>query len=682
MTTTTLPTVYQEFIALSRYARFDNSLGRREKWGETVDRLIAFWRKQVPMLTEVELQELGDGVRNLEAMPSMRTLMTAGKALERDHTSGFNCSYAAVTGSGPSVDLWDSKLGDLGFDEPISIKLRLPIVFDELFYLLLCGTGTGFSVERQFVSEMPTVGNTLSRSIYKRTKANFPGVDKQELSFFDKKQNTIYVADSKYGWASALRILIVELYNANFSIKYDISEIRPAGAILKTFGGRASGPEALVALFEYTKKLFQGAAGRKLTSLECHDLVCMIGMSVVVGGVRRSATLSLSNLSDERMRYAKSGSWWEDNSQRAMANNSVAYTEKPSVGAFMREWQALYESKSGERGIFNRAATKKAARAIGREYNHDFGTNPCGEISLRNKELCNLTEVVIRPDDSFETLKEKVRLTTIFGTLQSTLTNFVYLSEEWKKNCDEERLLGVSMTGALDHPVLSVVSEEARTWLRQLRAYAKEVNKEWAAKLGIPASAAITCSKPSGTLSQLVDSASGLHPRYSPYYIRRVRADVKDPLAQTMQAQGYPCEIADGQPSTLVFSFPIKAPEHAVFRDDRTAIEQLEYWMMWKTEWTDHNPSITIYVTENEWFSVGAWVYDNFDDVGGLSFLPHSDHIYRQAPYEEITEEQYNNLLSRMPSGIDYEALGKLETTDHTTGTQEYACTAGGCELI
>jgi ribonucleoside-triphosphate reductase (thioredoxin) len=680
----TLPTVYQEFIALSRYARFDNTLGRREKWHETVQRLIDFWRKQLPQLSAETLERIQHAILHLDVMPSMRSLMTAGPAAERDNVAMYNCSASAITGTGPTISVWNDSMKDMGFDEPLTIALRTPIVFDEMLYILLCGTGVGFSVERQFISEMPTVGRALSRSIYKRTQKNYPGVPKQELSYFDKKQNTIYVADSKYGWASALRILIVELYNGNFTVKYDISEIRPAGAVLKTFGGRASGPSALIKMFEDVRAIFSQASGRKLNSIECHDIMCHIASAVVVGGVRRAALISMSNLSDERMRYAKSGEWWNDNPQRALANNSVAYTEKPAMGAFMREWQALYESKSGERGVFNREAAKKYAAESGRDPNHEFISNPCCEISLRETgQMCNLSSVVVRPEDTLDTLMDKVEIATILGTMQATATNFVYLSPRWKSNCDDERLLGVSMSGAMDHPLLQSFSTDAEEWLSALSQHAKLINAQYAAMFGINKAAAITCVKPEGTSSQLNDTASGLHPRYAPYYIRRVRADSKDPLAQVMREQDFPCEEDVMQPTNLVFSFPIKAPEHAVFRDDRTAIEQLEYWLMWKKYWCDsHNPSVTIYVKEHEWFAVGAWVYENFDDVCGLSFLPHSDHSYQQAPYEECSEHEYEQLAAVMPSEINYEALRLLETSDRTTGTQEYACSAGGCELV
>jgi len=681
-TTTTLPSLYQEFIALSRYSKFQSDLGRREKWGETVDRSRNWWKARYPEHTAV-LDEIYDGVAELEQMPSMRSVMTAGPALDRDHMAAYNCAASAITGYGPTLSLWDDKMPEYGFDTPISLKINRPIVFDELFYILLCGAGVGFSVERQFIAELPTVGRPLSRDMYKRTKVNYPGVDKHELSYFDKKQNTIYVADSKYGWASSLRILIVELYNGNFDVKWDVSAVRPAGTPLKTFGGRASGPQALEKMFENLGSLFKQASGRKLNSIEAHDTMCFIAEAVVVGGVRRSALLSLSNLSDERMRYAKSGEWWVTDPQRALANNSTAYTEKPTTGAFMREWQSIYESKSGERGILNREVVRRACVATGRDPNHQWLFNPCVEAALRDSGgLCNLTSIMVRPDDTFETLARKARNAAILGTFQATLIDFVYVSPRWKKNCEEERLLGVSLTGTTDHPILRETSEEAARWLRELAQIVRDANAVWAQKLGINKAAAATVVKPEGTVSQLTDTGSGLHERFGEYYYRRVRADAKDPLAQVMRDQGFPCEADVMQPANLIFTFPIKSPETATIRGTRTAVQQLEYWRMFKQNWCDsHNPSITVYVKEEEWPAVGAWVFDNFDDVCGVSFLPHSDHIYQQAPYEECTKEEYEAMLEKLPKFIDYEALGKLETTDLTTGMREFACVGGACEI-
>lgn len=681
-----LPTVYQEFIALSRSARFNAELGRRETWGDTVKRFFDFWYKQLnaaknPVILRA-LEEVCDGIANLDIMPSMRTLMTAGPALERSNVASYNCSYATISGSGPTINLWDDQLTELGYDEPIRIKLHNPIVFDEMFFILLNGTGAGFSVERQFISDMPTVGKNLSRASYKKSAKNYPKVPREDLSSFDKRTNTILVADSKEGWASALRIFIIELYNGNFEVKYDTSAVRPAGSPLRTFGGRASGPDALIEMFENIRVVFMAADGRKLTSIECHDVMCFIANAVVVGGVRRAAMLSMSNPSDDRMRHAKSGDWWVDNGPRRLANNSAVYEDKPDAGVFMREWQALYDSKSGERGFINRRAAIYWAGIHGRILGPSCGYNPCVEIALRDRGLCNLSAGAVRPEDTLEDLKRKVRLATIIGTMQATLTDFSYLSPEWKKNAEEERLIGVSLPGAMDHPVLQNVSDEAKQWIEELARVVDVVNDEWAEILGIDPAAAKRCQKPAGNSGEHYNVASGIHARYAPFYIRRVRADEKDPLARVMREQGFPCEVDVTSSSTLIFSFPVKAPEGAVFRDDRTAIQQLEYWLMWKRYWADHNVSVTIYVKEHEWVEVGAWVYKHFDEVTGISFLPHSGHTYRQAPFEEITEEEYLKMSAIMPTFIDYEALSILETSDHTIGSQEFACSAGGCELI
>ena len=597
------------------------------------------------------MKTIKDAILGLETMPSMRSLMVAGEAGERCNVSTYNCSYVAVD----------------------NLK-----VFDEAMYVLMSGTGVGFSVERQYINRLPEIAEE-----------------------FHETDTTIVVADSKIGWAKAYRELLSMLSNGQVP-KWDVSKVRPAGAPLKTFGGRASGSEPLVDLFEFSVEVFKRAAGRKLTSIECHDLMCKVADIVVVGGVRRSALISLSNLTDERMRVAKSGQWWVDNPQRALANNSISYTEKPDMGIFMKEWEALYESKSGERGIFNREAAKRAAEKSGRrdpDYN-DYGTNPCSEIILRSKQFCNLSEVVVRASDTFDDLKRKVRLATILGTLQSTLTNFRYLSSVWKRNTEEERLLGVSLTGIMDHPFLSGEAPRIESYerhsgqepaiyeyiledvLQELKEVAIETNKEWAEKLGIPQSVAITCVKPSGTVSQLVDSASGIHPRYSEYYIRTVRQDKKDPLAQMMVDAGFPYEDDVMKPdSTYVFSFPMKAPEGSVKRNDRTAIEQLELWKVYQEAWCEHKPSITVYVKEEEWMEVGAWVYREFNSVSGVSFLPHSEHSYKQAPYQEITKEEYDELTKTMPSQVDFTKLIDFEKEDTTIGMKEYACTGGACEI-
>lgn len=637
MLTNQLPTTYQQFIHLSRYSRWIPEEGRRENWSETVGRYFDFFQEHVQSqtnysITKKEREELEQAVLDLRVMPSMRCLMTAGEALKRENVSGYNCSYVAVD---------------------------TPRAFDEILYVLMNGTGVGFSVERQDVAKLPVVAEE-----------------------FHDTDTTIIVPDSKLGWAKSLRELIHLLYAGQVP-SWDMSKVRPAGAPLKTFGGRASGPEPLDQLFRFVTNIFKNATGRKLNSLECHDIVCKIAEIVVVGGVRRSALISLSNLSDDRMRVAKSGQWWEDNAQRALANNSAAYTEKPEIGIFMDEWKSLYDSKSGERGIFNRESAKKQAGLNGRrDAEWDFGTNPCSEIILRSKQFCNLSEVVIRATDTMETLKEKVKLATILGTFQSTLTNFKYLSKPWNVNTQEERLLGVSLTGIMDNNLTNGKGKNIEKNLAELKQIAVETNEKWAKKLGIPQSAAITCVKPSGTVSQLVDSASGIHARHNPYYIRTVRADKKDPLALFMKEAGFPCEDDVMKPDhTLVFSFPMKAPENAVFRMDMTAIEQLELWLAYQKNWCEHKPSVTISVKEHEWMEVGAWVYEHFDWMSGVSFLPFSEHVYKQAPYQDIDKESYEAELKAMPVNVDWSGLSAYETSDMTEGAQELACVAGGCEI-
>jgi len=576
------------------------------------------------------VNNIRDAILSLSVMPSMRMMMTAGPALDRDNTAGYNCSYIAV-------------------DDPKA--------FDEAMMILLCGTGVGFSVERQHIARLPEVPEKL----------------------FDA-EDVIVVHDSKEGWAKAYRKLVAMLYAGEIP-RWDVSGVRPAGAKLKTFGGRASGPEPLVDLFRFTIDIFRKAAGRRLNSIECHDIMCKIGDIVVVGGVRRSAMISLSNLSDDRMRHAKSGQWWEGNAQRALANNSAVYTEKPDVESFLREWTALVESKSGERGIFARYAAEAHVASRGRrETGHEWGTNPCSEIILRSNQFCNLTEVVVRAGDTRKTLEDKVRLATILGTIQSTFTKFPYLRRVWTKNTEEERLLGVSLTGIMDNPITSAPDPEL---LRHLRDVAVDTNKAWASMLGIPASAAITCVKPSGTVSQLVDAGSGIHARHSPYYIRTVRGDVKDPLTTLMKDEGVPWEPEVFHPdSTVVFSFPQKAPGGAVTRNDMTAIQQLELWKTYALNWCEHKPSVTISVRDEEWVDVGAWVYRNFDICSGISFLPHSDHTYQQAPYQDCDKAAYDELLGRMPVTINWGRLGEYESDDNTSGMQTLACTGGVCEIV
>ncbi len=630
-----LPTDYQTFIHLSRYSRWREEDGRRESWNETVGRVSSFWRERFPEYGE-HIQDLFRKVQALDIMPSMRTLMSAGKPLERDNVAGFNCAYTAI----------DS-----------------PRRFDEILYILMCGTGMGFSVERQFISQLPEIPDEL----------------------YDT-DTTIVVADSKIGWAKAYKELISLLYQGQVP-QWDVSKVRAAGERLKTFGGRASGPKPLVELFKFTVEVFRNAKGRKLQSIECHDMVCKIAEVVVVGGVRRSALISLSNLTDERMRLAKSGQWWVENAQRALANNSVCYTEKPDMGIFMREWESLYESKSGERGIFNREAANKWIPDRRKELGiQEFGCNPCSEILLRSQQFCNLTEVIVRSDDTLETLTAKVKAAAAIGTLQATLTDFRYLSKGWAKNTAEEALLGVSFTGIMDNKVMSGKGKkgELEEWLEALKTVALIENQNWADSLGINPATAITCVKPSGTVSQLVDSSSGIHTRYAPYYIRTVRADKKDPIAIMMKDLGYPVEDDVMKPdSGLVFSFPIKAPKVSVFRDDMSVIEQLEIWKTYQLHWTEHKPSVTIYVKEEEWMTAGAWIYENFDICSGVSFLPHSDHSYQQAPYQEISKKEYDVLLKDMPKNTRWNDLGQWETDDSALeNMKELACSAGACELI
>jgi ribonucleoside-triphosphate reductase (thioredoxin) len=625
-----LPTDYQTFIATSRYARWLEEENRRETWGETVSRYIKYIANTG--LTQAELNELETAILNLDVMPSMRALMTAGKAADRDNTCIYNCSYLPV-------------------DDIRS--------FDEAMFILLCGTGVGFSVERDYIGKLPQVPLYLETS-----------------------SNDIKVHDSKEGWASSLRSLISQLYDGVLP-QWDLSAVRPAGSRLKTFGGRASGSEPLNDLFNFVVEIFKGAAGRKLSSIECHDIMCKIGEVVVVGGVRRSAMISLSNLSDGRMAKAKSGNWYDIEPQRSLANNSVAYTDKPDMEGFMREWLSLVESKSGERGIFSRVAANKHVKRNGRrQAGHEWGTNPCSEIILRPYQFCNLTEVVIRETDDLTSLKNKVRLATILGTAQATFTDMPYLRDIWKENTEEERLLGVSLTGIMDNNVLSK-SVDSKRWLSEMKQVAIDTNKEYADLFCIPQSAAITCVKPSGTVSQLVDSASGIHARHSEYYIRTVRGDNKDPLTQFMKDNGIPAEPCVMKPdSTTVFSFPTKSPTGAITRDAMTAIEQLELWKMYALEWCEHKPSVTITVKDAEWMAVGAWVYENFDICSGVSFLPHSDHTYAQAPYQDINKEQYNDLKDKMPVSINWSKLSDYEKEDTTTGGQTLACTAGACELV
>jgi ribonucleoside-diphosphate reductase alpha chain len=637
----TLPNDYQNFIALSRYARWLPEKKRRETWEETVARYFDFMEKHLEENTDQPLEPktrklLEDAVLNLEVMPSMRALMTAGPALDKNNIAGYNCAYLSV-------------------DHPKA--------FDECLFILMHGTGVGFSVERQHINKLPEVP---------------PGI-------FDV-DDVIVVQDSKEGWQSAFRKLITYLYNGE-SPNWDTSKVRPKGARLDTFGGRASGPEPLIDLFLFTTQLFKEAVDRKLTSYECHRVMCKVAEIVVVGGVRRSALISLSNLTDERMRSAKTGHWWIDTPEMALSNNSVCYTEKPDIGIFMKEWLSLYESKSGERGIFNREAAIKQVESIGRrDSDHLFGCNPCSEIILRDGQFCNLTEVVIRAEDKDKDILRKVRLATILGTFQASLTNLKRLRKKWTINTEEEALLGVSLTGIMDNEFMSGSDgsgKELSKYLKKLKKEAVAINNAWSKLLGINPATAITAIKPSGTVSQLVDSASGIHTRHSKYYMRRVRADAKDPIAKLMEDQGIPCEPDVMKPESVkVFTFPIKAPEGAILRDDWTALEQLELWLIYQRYYCEHKPSITVSVRENEWMEVGAWVYEHFDEVSGVSFLPHSDHSYQQAPYEECTEGVYLEALGTMPEKVDWSLISEYETEDNTKGNKTLACTGNVCEMV
>jgi len=636
MTTTTTMTPYQEYIGKSRYSRYLDDKGRREHWPETVNRYFDFMTKHLKdkhdyTLTQPLRTELQSAVTNLEVMPSMRSIMTAGDALERQNIAGYNCSYLPI-------------------DDPKA--------FDEAMYILLCGTGVGFSVEQKYVSKLPEIPVDLYNS-----------------------GTVINVKDSKEGWAKALRQVIALLYAGEVP-KWDVSGVRPAGARLKTFGGRASGPEPLVDLFKYVVAKFRGAVGRKLTSLEAHDILCKVGEVVVVGGVRRSAMISLSDLSDDRMAHAKAGNWWDGNGQRALANNSAIYEVKPDVGKFMREWSSIYESHSGERGIFNRYASElQAAKSGRRELGKEWGTNPCSEIILRPYQFCNLSSVIVRSDDSVDTLRNKVRLATILGTFQSTMTHFPYLRKVWQTNTEDERLLGVSMTGILDNALLNNPDNtELPAILEGMKNVAIDTNAEFADAIGINRSAAITAIKPEGTVSQLTGTASGIHPQHSQYFIRRVRSDNKDPLTAFLQSQGFPSEACVMKPdSTTIFSFPMRVEKGAVLREDLNAIQHLKLWLLFQRHYCEHKPSVTISVTETEWPEVGAWVWNNFDEITGVSFLPMDGGTYRQAPYESMTEFEYHDMVANMPLGIDWDKL--VEGTDNVEGAQTLACTAGACEI-
>lgn len=616
--------LYETYVHKSRYARYLPDLQRRESWEETVARYVDYFRDKLDDTTAAKLEA---AILNQDIMPSMRALMTAGKALTRDNVAGFNCSY---------------------------LPIDHPRAFDELMYILMCGTGVGYSVERDYVRKLPEISEE-----------------------FRETNTTINIADSKVGWASGFRELISLLYSGRLP-RWDTSKVRSAGSPLATFGGRASGPAPLEDLFNFSCDLFRAAAGRRLTTLECHDLCCKIADIVVVGGVRRSALISLSNLTDDRMRRAKQGEWYNTTPHRALANNSAAYTTKPDFDSFLEEWTHLYQSKAGERGLFSRTAAQAVAARNGRrDATFEFGTNPCSEIILRPNQFCNLSEVVIRKGDNEASINTKVELATILGTLQATLTDFRYLRKKWKTNTEEEALLGLSLTGILDNVDL-VSNPDFDKILERCKDTAVKVNKKWAAKLGINQATAITCVKPSGTVSQLVNSASGCHPRYAPYYIRRVRGDVKDPMSAALMAAGVPYEVDRYNPSTYVFDFPIASPEGCVTAGTMTAMEQLKFWETLQDSWCEHKPSMTCYYRDTEFLEVGQWVYNNFDKISGISFLPYDDHVYQQAPYDPITKEKYEELKALMPTEIEWDIT---ETTDDTTGSQELACVGNSCEI-
>jgi len=637
----TIENPYENFIALSRYAKWVEAEGRRETWGETVDRYFSFMTNHLKtnhnyIPNEKLVAELKEFVFERNVMPSMRSVMTSGAALERDNVAGYNCAFLPV-------------------DSPRS--------FDETMYVLMCGTGVGFSVEYKYINKLPAVPEKL-----------------------EKSDTVIVVEDSKQGWAKAYRELLALLWTGHIPA-IDVSKVRPAGARLKTMGGRSSGPQPLINLFDFTIAKFKNATGRNLKPIECHDIMCKIGEVVVVGGVRRSAMISLSNINDIEMAQAKSGNWWEQSPQRALSNNSVAYSRKPEMEQFIAEWKSLYDSKSGERGIYNVAAAQAQAAKYGkRDPDIHYGTNPCSEIILRPYQFCNLSEVVLRENDTKKDIQRKVELATILGTWQSTLTDFRYLRKIWKDNTEEERLLGVSLTGQFGHKFMSGKEDLVmlESFLMTMRERAREVNKEEAGKIGIPESAAITCVKPSGTVSQLVGVSSGMHPWHSPYYIRTVRGSKGDPISTFLKEVGIPVEDDVMKPNdTYVFSFPVKAPEGAIVRNDLTAIDHLNIWLVYQRAWCEHKPSITVSVKEDEWMEVGAWVYKNFDEVSGISFLPHSEHTYKQAPYQEVSEEEYDALVEKMPKNIRWEDLSFYETEDGTSPSATLACSSdGNCELV
>ncbi len=623
-----------EFVYYTTYSRWLPEKGRRETWLETIDRYLGFMRDNLgDKLSEAEYGEIREYMLHMRAMGSMRLLWSAGKAAKKSNIAGYNCAFIAP-----------SKWQD----------------FAEIMFILMNGTGIGFSVEHQTVEQLPMIKKQTGEAPLKFT-----------------------IPDSREGWCDAFAIGL-KTWAEGKDIVYDYSQIRPQGARLATMGGRASGPAPLKSLLDFTRERMLARQGRRLSTVDAHDIICKTGEVIVAGGVRRAALISLSDLDDQGMREAKNGQFWNTQPQRAMANNSSIYNEKPSVPEFLDEWVNLVKSGTGERGIFNRGQLKSQLPArrwkIFQKGVDTAGTNPCGEIVLQSKQFCNLSEVVARPDDTEESLLEKVRIATILGTYQATLTHFPYLSKEWRQNCEEEALLGVSVTGQWD---LKPSLRNAQTF-RKMREVAIETNRKYAARFGINPSTCITTTKPSGNGSQLFDSSSGLHPRHAPYYIRRVRIENHNPLFKMLREMGVPHHPEVGQTAesatTFVLEFPVAAPKGSVYKDDLTAIQQLEYWKLLKENYTEHNPSATISVSDDEWLEVANWVYANWDLVGGLSFLPRSNHVYRLAPYEAITKEHYEELVKNFPV-IDFSKIVLFEFDDETKGSKELACVSGTCEV-
>jgi ribonucleoside-diphosphate reductase alpha chain len=639
----TVMSLYQQVIFKTRYARWVEEEGRRENWDETVKRYCDYFEdhlkeKHSHKIPRKVLKEVYDSIYNLEVMPSMRTLMTSGKALESAEVANYNCAFLVVD------------------------AVR---AFSEHMYVLMCGAGSGFSVERRFTEKLPEVPEELHPS-----------------------DTTIIVADSRKGWCAAYNQYLNLLFAGNIA-KVNVDKVRKEGTRLKTFGGYASGPGPLLDLFKHTEEIFRGAQGRQLRPIEVFSIMCYIAQIVVVGGVRRSATIALFDKDDIEMRTAKSGYWFNDPKRKhyAMANISAVFETKPAAAEFMDIWRDLVASKAGEPGILNRKALWEGAEAIGRATRYEdgsripYGVNPCSEIVLQPYSFCNLTGAAIRPEDTLEDIKKKVRVATIIGTWQATVTDFDYLRKVWQSNVEDERLLGVCLAGIMDHPVLSQTTEESARWENELRELAWEVNKSIAEDIGINTTASVTAIKPAGNSGELYDVASGIHPRYAPYYIRSIRQSNGDPMTEFLKATGIPHEVSVQNARDSIFYFPVKSPEGAICAKDRTAIQQLEHWLHMKRNYATHTISATVYVREHEWIAVGAWVYDNFNEVTGLSFLPYDDHIYQQAPYTPCSAEDYEKARGKMPEEIDWSLLKHFEQSDSTTVSQEFACTGGSCAL-